>query len=298
MKRILVLLLALCTIATFAFACGKEATEETTAPINAEEFTSEEDITVEETSAIEDTSLAEDASTVEASTGGVTTAVTSAGETTAATTTAAEGVKTPEGTAAIVAFYNDAANATKSQKNFTAVKSDKLDCHITEGVLKIVDSALNDLRKDKPNQKEVFVNGKSDDTTPQKFLPVGGESYMSKLQPAWVKSATCTKNSNGTFTVKLSLKEETFKAKTEDPVHHRSCMDTLDVDWGGLPFKVHDDTKGRNHDATITAVVTADGKLLKELHIYEPVEVKGQVQVGFWSNLTVEGYWKQDIKFS
>jgi hypothetical protein len=52
---------------------------------------------------------------------------------------------------------------------------------------------------------------------------------------------------------------------------------------------------GRIHDTTITATVTADGKLLSELHIYEPVEVKGSVKL--LGKMTVEGYWKQDIAF-
>lgn len=295
MKRILVFLLALCALVTFA-ACGSDDGGDETTPVDASNYTTRADddsdpvtTSPEQSSSIGETTLADGSTTADGATS------------TAPGATDPVGPDTPSGTAAIVKFYNDAANNTKSQKNFTAVKSDKLNCNITEGALTIIDSLLNDLRSDKPNQKEVFVNGKgtiNSGNTPQKFLPVSGQSYMSKLEPGWVQSATCTKNANGTFTINLKLKEESFLAVTGDAVHHHSCMDTLDIDWAGLPVKVHDQTKGRVHDATIKAVVNKEGTLLQEVHIYEPVEVKGQVQVVVWADITVEGYWKQDITFT
>jgi len=285
MKRVLTLLLALAlalgALAAFS-ACDKTPDLEPTEPVVVIE-----DETTEAPPVETDPSIEEEEETTKPD---------------EEETTAEEAVTVPQGTAAIVAFYNEAANNTKSHKKFTAQKYEKLDCNITEGFLTIVNGALNDLRKEE-TKKETFVNGKgtiNTNETTKKFLPPGpGEfSYMSALQPGWVKSASCTQNADGTFTVKLTLKEETFLAKSENPTHHISCMDVLDVDWNGLPFKVHDETKGRNYDATINATVTKDGTLLQELHIYEPVEVKGQVQVLIWANITVAGYWKQDIQFT
>jgi len=286
MKRILVFLLALCTIAAFT-ACTKTPDIEPTDPVfNPEDYSTtapvETDPPVDEPGA-SGPSLA------------------LPGTDDGTETTEPEAIEVPQGTAAIVKFYNDAANNTKNQKNFTAVKSEKLDCHMTEGFLSILDGVLNDLRKDVPNLKEVFVNGKgtlgaSGGGTPQSFLPVEKQPYMSKLQASWVKSASCTQNNDGTFTVKFTLKEETFLAISEDPKQHHSCMDTLNVDWNGLPVTVNDDTLGRIHDATISATISKDGKLLNELHIYEPVEVKGSVKI--FGKMTVEGYWKQDIQFT
>jgi len=286
MKRVLVFLLALCALAAFA-ACAKAPDLEPTEPVaNTEDYTTE----APETTPPGETGPTE------------TETETTAPESTTEAETTEAAVTVPQGTAAIVKFYNDAANNTRAHNNFTAEKHDVLDCNITEGFLTIVNGALNDLRKNE-TKKETFVNGKgvgNPGETPAKFLPPGpGQfTYMSALQAGWVKSASCAQNADGTFTVKLALKEETFLAKSETPKQHISCMDVLDVDWNGLPFKVHDDTKGRNYDATITATVTKDGKLLNDLHIYEPVEVKGQVQVLIWANITVAGYWKQDITFT
>jgi len=304
MKRILAILVAILTLAAFA-SCGKAVdTSATTAAPDLSDETEvrtfpEEETTLEEeteegaTEPVEETTLEEE-TTAEAAT-------TMAETTTEAPTTVAE-IKTPTGTADIVAFYNTAANNTKAQKDFTVTRKNKLDCNITEGVLTIVNSVLSDLRED-TEVKEVFKNGKGTiDTgnTPAKFLPPrpGEFSYMSKLQASGVKSASCVKNADGTFTVNIALKEETFKAKSEKPKNHHSCMGVLDIDWNGLPFSVHDDTTGRNYNGTIKAVITPDGQLLKELHQYQDVEVKGQVQVIVWANITVQGYYRQDFIFS
>jgi len=283
MKRILVLLLALCTAAAFT-ACSKTPDIEPTDPVfNPEDYATT--VPIETEPPVSGPEVSEPGATVPE------------GD---SETTEPETPEVPTGAAAIVKFYNEAANNTKNQKNFTAVKSDKLDCHMTEGFLSILDGILNDLRKDVPNLKEVFVNGKgtlgaSGGGTPQSFLPVEKQPYMSKLQASWVKSASCTQNADGTFTIKLALKDETFAAKTEDPKQHHSCMDTLDVDWNGLPVTINDDAVGYISKATITATVSKDGKLLSELHIYEPVTVRGTVRL--LGKFAVEGYWKQDILF-
>ena len=302
MKKLLAALLALLTMAAFLTSCGKTKVPDVTptTPVNGVEETEPDD-----ESLTSETDPTEEPSTAEGETTTLPDGTTLPGETTlpdgstaAATTQAA--VATPATVAEIVSFYNNAANNTKAQQNFTADLHNVLECHITEGILSIVDSALNDLREN-TTIKEVYKNGKptkDPKNTVKATLPVKGQAYMSRLQPQWVKSATCTKNADGTFTIKIAMKEETFKAKSEDPKQHHSCMDTLDVDWNGLPFDVHDDTMGRIHDATITAKVAKDGQLLKELHIYEPVEVKGQVKVLVWAKITVEGFWKQDIIFS
>ena len=237
-------------------------------------------------------------------TGTLTTTATGQSQTGAATvpTTAAASKFPINGTKAeIVKYYNTVANNTKSQKNFSARKDEKLDCAISEGFLTVVDGLLDDLlRKDNKNITETFRNGKGTQevgrTTPQ-FLPVEGQTYMSKLDPAWVKSATCKAKGNGCEIV-IVLNDESFLAKSEDAVRHHSCMDTLDIDWNDVPFNVEDTTMGTVSNATITAQVNANGEVLDELHIYEPVEVRGRIQVVIWAKLVVSGYWKQDIWFT
>jgi len=305
MKRALALLTALLLLGAFA-SCGKPADDTTTAaPAIGGEYTTRAPAPPEETTEAtgEDTTLPAEETTLEAETTSEEAQSTLEGETTAVTTTTAKApdIAAPTGTAAIVKFYNEAANNAKKQKNFSVNKSDKLECHITEGFLTIVDGALNDLRKDSPNQQETFKGGKgtlNTGRTPNSFLPVENQPYMSQLQAGWVKSATCVKNGNGAFTVKLTLNTETVLAKSEDARQHHSCMDTLNVDWNNLGFEVEDSTTATMHDATITATVTPDGKLLQELHIYEPVTVKGRIRILAWFNLTVDGYWKQDITFT
>ncbi|MCL2106339.1 MAG: hypothetical protein FWH26_04665 [Oscillospiraceae bacterium] len=307
MKRRGIAILLACMLLFTLGACGKpaEPAAAQSSTLNGETETIDRGTTTEAagTSAPEESESAtvpEDESSAGAEESATETTTGSDGEaTTTLTTTAA--VKAPVGGSAadIVKFYNTAANNTKAQKNFTAVRSNKLDCNMTEGFLSILNPVLNDLREDNPNVKEVFVNGKptiDSSTSVNAFLPVKNQPYMSKLEVRALKSASCAKNSDGTFTVKLAFKEESFPALTGDGVLHHAAMDTLEVDWAGLPVTVNPETTARIHDATITAIVTADGQLLKELHIYEPVEVKGTVRI--FGKLTVEGYWKQDIIFS
>jgi hypothetical protein len=315
MKRILTALLALSMLLAL-FACGKTVDADgtptsTDADIITSGFTRTQSETQQDelpgtqtlTTASSDTSAPTDASgntlTVTA-----TTAVSGisgvSGGTSSATTKPAVNAPVNGSVAEIVKFYNTVANATKAQKNFSVRKNEKLDCHVTEGALTILDGAISSLRKDNPNMTETFKNGKgtiNPDRTPQSFLPPDNKTYMSRLQPEWVKSATCKVKGKG-WEIKLVLKTETVPAKTGVPKQHQSCMETLDVDWNDLPVTVLDSTTATNYDATITALVDPGGQILDELHIYEPVKVQGQVQVLVPLDMTVEGYWKQDIWFS
>lgn len=305
MKRTLALILALVLALGMVFvlaACkdkdtgGETTTEPTTqAEENTDEVTDPVDGPTEEPSSEEDTTgepVTDDkGNTVEPSTkkGDPPTG-------TVTTTTPPAKIDAPVGgsVAQIVAFYNKAANDTKAAKNFTATRHNKLDCNLTEGVLKAANELLGDLRTDK-TKTVTFVNGKgtgsdSGETT-NKFLPPAGDvAHMSKLTAAGVASAKCEKKGTG-WQITLKLKEEVHDAKKVPP-HHGSCMDTLDVDWDGLPINVKE-PMATYKGADIKAVVNKDGKL-DSLYIYEPVAVRGSTVLG---KLVVEGYWLQEITF-
>ena len=311
MKRIIaccLVLLALLSLAACKPAADPTGGTTTEAPVSSTEADTSLDteLTGEqppETSAPEDTEVetgTEIATESVSETGSLTA---SASETGTAVETTTSAPKFPiNGTKAeIVKYYNTVANNTKAQKDFSARKDEKLDCAITEGLFSVLDSFLDStLRRDDKNITETFRNGKgTKDTsyTPMKFLPPSNQSFMSKLDPTWIKSATCKAKGNGCEIV-IVLNDETFLAKTEAPVRHDSCMDTLDVNWGDLPIEVEDTTVGTISGATITAIVNANGELLNELHIYEPMEVRGRGKLGIWMKLVVAGYWKQDIWFT
>ncbi len=316
MKRFLACCLALLFLLPLA-ACGADPADSSTAPPTETEYDYDANNTdpAESTDSAVVTELpsgSETGTETGTATGtetsalsGVTGTAAASGATAAPTTTAAaQGPKVPVGGTKqeIVKFYNTVANNTKAQKDFSVRKDEKLDCAVTEGALQVIDSLLDDLlRKDEKNITETFRNGKgTKDTnrTPAKFLPVGDKSYMSKLDPAWVKSASCVKKGSG-WEIKITMVDETVLAKGGVPYKHDSCMDTLDIDWkNDVPFEVEDSSTSTISKATISAIVNPGGALLDELHIYEPVEVRGRIKVGLWAKLVVAGYWKQDIWFS
>ncbi len=194
--KIAALLMALVLCLSFAACGGKDEPETTTVP----EVTDAVDATVED-----QTTEAEEATTdAEATTGAE--ATTAADE----TTTAAAATK-PEGTAAIVEYFNTAVNKVKADAKSVQQK------HVTNylaatptlpsaigGIYKMLgeDKWLDGMLVDNSQGSATYTGADID----AKF-PVEGESWASKLTAADVKSASCTE-SNGVYTITIVTKAD------------------------------------------------------------------------------------------
>ena len=171
---------------------------------------------------------------------------------------------------AIVTAYNNAANATKKEMNFSVTRNETFDVKLTKvdagnlaynyALTKVVESLLKDVNKTSVTP-ETFKNGVgtvNTGKTPQNFLPVQNQTYMSALKPEYVKSASYSSS-----TYKITLMPETIGVMADAPQHHTG-MDTLDLgmediaQYGTIDHTVSSLTY---NGATITATANAKGLL-------------------------------------
>ncbi len=345
MKRFTAIVFA-CILALLCTACTDKKDQQnttttenggstalTTAGNNAQESTSAtqpESSTAPETSEGETTTQADTGTTdpqnQSAAPNGQTTTdpavrPTEQGDHTGAQQTAGKQAPVNGSVAEILTFYNAAANNTKQQKNFTVVTKGKLDCKIKELITtnKLVISGANKLLESLFKDEEfteTFKDGKGTqrtDKTPNTYLPVKNQDYMSKLTPADVLSASCTPKGDG-WEVKIVIKEETVSPITPPPMHYKG-MDTMDkeINLADLPngITIHEDAKatylvpdksqmsGAGRDYSVRGIVNKNGTL-DEYSFYEPLLLFGQAQmyVPIWLDVSIEGYFISDITFT
>ncbi len=168
----------------------------------------------------------------------------------------------PEGTEAIVSYYNEAANKVKS--NASTVTLNYVDRMANDeylevsGTLKSVASfAMNTfLTKD---ENPVTLTGDDIKTT----FPVKNEDYSSKLTSSQVKSATCTDNGSE-YEIRIELLNDDTPNCTAGN-GYGACMNYLGaeeitLDYPGLSIS---DVKLTYHDGVINAKVDkATGNLV------------------------------------
>ncbi len=121
------------------------------------------------------------------------------------TTTAAQAPATTED---IVTYFNESANKIKTQaasvtKNFEKrlINKDKL--VMPQGLESVADGMISTFMKD--DTEPIVYTGKEE--IKENFI-VPGQSYVSKLDPAYVTKATCTDNGD-TYKIYLKLKSQT-----------------------------------------------------------------------------------------
>ena len=215
--------------------------------------------------------------------------------------------------AKIVAYYNAAANATKANKG-------KMTLDIVQGsTTKITETDFNDgvkavgnklLPNDYGTKKHLTVtNGnavgtkttvkgetKSENKSINKILPIDNNPKMSTLTAAGVKSATCTKVSDG-YKVVIKLKPEVVTSLSAKPTSHYACMDVLNIsedDLGG--FKI-ENCKIQYSGGTLTATVN-DKKMLTSFDVVNPMHITGKLKFGLiGGNATIDASWKQTVTF-
>lgn len=292
-SRLFALLMAIVMIFSFAACGGDNDTTEPESTTKAEEV----DASVEETSgteeSTEDTSATDD------------TDVSATEDNDDVTTKAPVKISAPVNgsTAQIVKFYNDYANATKAYKGTVKIaKSEGSTSEFTEikgpvGLLKgILNGMLKKATGEPRSLNKTFKNGVSSDGDKLiKFLPPSGKNYMSALEPAGAKSATCKQVSGG-YEVEIKLIQEVVGYNGK-PKWHDCTMDTLTVDDKDVePFEIVKDNscKFDYTGATIKAVFDTQGRL-KSLSIEEPVMITATLTKGIISlDVEIKGCWKQD----
>ncbi len=214
-KKILAIILALTVVFAFAACGGKGDDETTTASVETTEAIEDTTVAVEEdtTVAIEDTTAAVEDTTVAVED------TTAAGETTTAageTTTEAANAM-PQGTEAIVAYYNTAINNAKAKsKSITSNYMKHAVAGEITGIPSALDSIGQSLIKDNmgedDSKKNVTWTSAADKNA---FFPVENETWASKLTAADVKSAKISEN-NGKYIITITTKDD---ARSETHKH-------------------------------------------------------------------------------
>ena len=195
--------------------------------------------------------------------------------------------------AKIVAYYNNAANATKAYKGTIKITcKDGTNTKITETSFpKAAVSIANDLLpNDYPKTEtctctngqvkgtKVKKDGKKSDINKSMndYIVIYGDSKMSKLTAAGVASATCAKT-NGGYKVTLKLKPEQVTGLSQRPASHFACMQVMDITEDDLkPFTLEQCTV-KYLGGTITAVVNDKG-LLTSYSAVDPMEMSGSLK--------------------
>lgn len=285
MKKVLALILALvllCGTVMVLTSCGGKDDDVTT--------TTEEplvDVTDETTLAPEETETTLPGSEVS--------------ETVAETTLALEAVEAPVNgdKAAVIEFYNNVANATKSYKGNMKVKRVQGTTSTLEEVSieAVRGTAEGMLPNDYPKTKDVtFANGVgTDGTKAASFFPVDDKAYASNLSPDGAVSAVCTADGDG-YKVVIKLVSEQGNDINFVPKHHGSCVDTLALTAEDLaPFTLNE-ADVTYTGATITAKVDANGRITSWT-LNEPVVIHGKLAWKVFNLIEAKviGTWKQEF---
>lgn len=178
--------------------------------------------------------------------------------------------KMPTGTAAIVSYYNTAANKVKTSAK-SAVKnyrknSQAESLNLPSG-LKSVEGLANSLVEKNmgydENQKNLKMNTKAEIA---KVFPVEGQNWSSKLTASDVKSATCVEK-NGKYVITLNLKDDAPSANTGAGVGHiGKAMNPVKVsdiyaNAGGAKNIIKDVTVGFTNAKIVATIDPATGNL-------------------------------------
>jgi|GEM_PF-6653149 len=131
----------------------------------------------------------------------------------------------PATKAEIVAYFNESVNRVKTERpgytwsDRVIIDQDSIDCSnkLLDAVAPSVLSAVQGIAKFGVWQPQPPVAKGADHTQ----FPVSGKSWASKLDPGFVKSATCTE-SGGSYQIKIVLMNEDVPVLPSDPATLRT----------------------------------------------------------------------------
>ncbi|HIT52947.1 MAG TPA: hypothetical protein IAD07_03300 [Candidatus Fimivicinus intestinavium] len=155
----------------------------------------------------------------------------------------------PKTVAEIVAYYNKAANKIKTDKPGYTKKYTMQQfpgSQATLGSAKVPNWLMNLISKD---ETSTIKKGNSSND----IFPAAGFAWSSKLDPKYVKSATCTK-SGSSYKIHITLKDETNPQVGKGG--YGSCMSVIDKAGAQemVPLTIKSITM-KYHDGYITATV-------------------------------------------
>lgn len=210
-KKLIALLLAAVLCLSFAACGGNDEPETTEAPVA--DSTEAVDAT-EAPSEAESTEAASEAESTEAATEEATEAASEEASEAASEEATEEAAKKPEGTAAIVEYFNTAVNKVKTDAksvkqnhvtNYLNTNKKVVVPSVLSGIYKLLggDKWLDGMLRDQSTGAATYTS-KADI---QAKFPVEGKTWASKLTAADVKSATCTEK-DGVYTITIVTKAD------------------------------------------------------------------------------------------
>ncbi|MDR1927938.1 MAG: hypothetical protein LBQ33_04795 [Oscillospiraceae bacterium] len=209
-------------MALFTGCNGSEdlpSTSTTEPTITTTAATEDVNATIPETIAVSDSTHSTESTTAPVTENGTTasavsgvtsgTAATTTKQNTAATKQSTAAPKKPTTTAEIVAYFNAAANKVKTAKPGYSHKARTI---IDDKKVSSPNGFINTVAPPIINMAKGFWSDWSEPNVVAKGsnhndFPVSGQSWSSKLDPSWVKSATCT-TQGSSYKIRIVLKDE------------------------------------------------------------------------------------------
>ena len=178
----------------------------------------------------------------------------------------------------IINAYINAVNKLKSTPNFTLVKTEILKVSVDEmspsSVQSIV-SKIIDSNTDSEPATYVFQNGIDTGTgmsPTQVIAPLGRNAALSE---SIVTNANASPNSDGGYTVYISLGREIQTLSTPAP-NYSTSMEVINPDDLGLPSAAKIDSYSVTYDnSKIEAVIDKDGRITSMNHYITVVNSQG-----------------------
>lgn len=192
--------------------------------------------------------------------------------------------KIPTSRSEIIAAYVDAVNRLKSEQNFSLTKTELLSVSISkmtpDSAKSIANKMIESNRKTKPDVYN-FVNGfdAASGMSPNSVIaPLG--TYAA-LNDSVVTKAESTPNLDGSFTVSISLGQETQTLDSAAP-NYSTSMQVIRLEELGLPSNARFDSLTILYDnSTIEALIGSDGRILSMRHYLNVSHAEGSGSMVF-----------------
>lgn len=188
----------------------------------------------------------------------------------------------PSSKSDIIQTYVQAVNKLKSETDFTLTKTEILSVSISEMSPDSAKSMVNKMIANNSSTEPIvyhFAGGSdaSSGMSPTNVIaPLGTSASLSE---SVVTSAKATPNSDGSFTLKLSLGQEVQTLDSSAP-NYSTSMQVIKLETLGLPSSAKIDSLTITYDnSTIEALIGSDGRILsmKQLLNVSHAEASGSM---------------------
>lgn len=209
----------------------------------------------------------------------------------------------PEGKKEIINAYIKAVNELKNTKNFTMTKTEKLTVEIDEitggdRVKSIADQMVKSNARDGSTTYN-FANGMDSSTGKSPTQVISPIDTDASLSSDYVSKATATAGSNGSYTVKIELTQQTQTLDTPAPGYATS-MEVIDLETLGLPSMLDVTELEIIYDNSyIEAVIDQNGRITSMYQYLEVSESTGKGKLTLVSaSIKMHGNYTANYKVS